>query len=107
MPIADTPEPPYYAVLFTTVYSEISDGYKELGEQMIDLAASQPGFLGMETARKDIGILLSYWADLSSIAAWREVSAHRTAQRLGQKRWFNSYKIRICRVERDYGFNLY
>lgn len=103
--IARTPEPPYYAVLFTNVRSSDSEGYVEMARDMVELASSQPGYLGMEIARGEVGILLSYWEDLASIAAWRAVSAHRTAQRIGRDRWFDAFKIRICRVERDYGFH--
>ena len=105
MSIANTPEPPYYAVLFTNVRSNDTDGYTSMARDMVELASSQPGYLGMEIARSEVGILLSYWKDLASIAAWRAVSAHRTAQKVGRDRWFDAFKIRICRVERDYEFH--
>ncbi len=84
MPIANTPEPPYYAVLFTNARSDDAEGYLAMAKAMVTLAARQPGFLGVETADGEIGITISYWSDLASIAAWRAVSAHRAAQKLGR-----------------------
>ena len=101
--IADTPLPPYYAVIFTSLQSDDLDGYAETAARMYELAAEQPGFLGVESARADIGITVSYWSDRESIRHWKDVAEHREAQRQGQDRWYSSYKIRIALVERDYG----
>lgn len=101
--IANTPEPPYYAVIFTSLRTEGDNGYGEMASQMVDLASKQPGFLGVESARADVGITVSYWTDLESIKKWKENIAHRQAQKLGREKWYTSFKIRISKVERDYG----
>lgn len=75
-----------------------------MSEKMIELAGAQPGFLGVETAREEVGITVSYWADLESIKNWKQNIDHQEAQRLGQEKWYSSYKLRIAKVERDYGF---
>ena len=67
---ATTPEPPYYAVIFTSVRTDGDNGYGDMAEQMLELASRQPGFLGFETARQDIGISVSYWESLAAIVAW-------------------------------------
>lgn len=59
----------------------------------------------MESAREDVGITVSYWASLEAIAAWKRDAAHLTAQQLGREQWYESYKTRICKVERDYDFS--
>jgi heme-degrading monooxygenase HmoA len=102
-PIAKTPVPPYYAVIFTSLRTEGDNGYGEMAQKMIDLASRQPGFLGVESAREEIGITVSYWADLESINAWKANIEHREAQALGHKKWYSAFKTRICKVERDYG----
>jgi heme-degrading monooxygenase HmoA len=103
--IASTPTPPYYAVIFTSVRNmEPDDGYGEMAEPMAQLAARQPGYLGMETARESVGITVSYWSDLGAIRAWKKDVDHLAAQRLGRERWYAAYRVRIARVERDYGF---
>ena len=102
--IAGTPIPPYYAVIFTSTRTEISDGYAELSDQMNELAAIQPGFLGMESARSDVGITVSYWDSLESIKKWKENNEHFFAQQMGRERFYQHYKIRISIVERDYEF---
>ena len=101
--IADTPEAPYYAVIFTSLKSEDSAGYADTAERMLELAREQPGFLGVESAREELGITVSYWADLESIKRWKDHAEHRLAQSMGRRNWYSSYRIRIALVERDYG----
>ncbi|WP_110678437.1 antibiotic biosynthesis monooxygenase [Salinicola sp. RZ23] len=103
--LADTPEPPYYAVIFTSLMRDDSAGYAAMANKMLTLAQDQPGFLGVESAREEIGITVSYWADLEAIRAWKRDIDHREAQRLGRERWYAAYRTRIARVERDYGFD--
>jgi len=100
---ARTPTPPYYAVIFTSLRTPGDDGYAAMAGRMVALAAQQPGFLGVESARDGLGITVSYWADLESIAAWKANAEHLRAQRLGHEKWYAGFKTRIARVERDYG----
>ena len=103
--IARTPNPPYYAVIFSSERTDVGEGYPEMSEAMLQLAATQPGYLGVESARdSSLGITVSYWRDLDSIRAWKAVAEHRLAQRLGRERWYRCYKTRISLVERDYDF---
>jgi heme-degrading monooxygenase HmoA len=96
--------PPYYAVIFTSRRTEGDNGYGEMAEAMVSLAAQQPGFLGIESAREDLGITVSYWQSLEAIAAWKKNSDHLAAQRRGRAEWYEHFKVRICRVEREYSF---
>lgn len=102
--IAKTPVPPYYAVIFTSLRTEIDEGYEITADHMVELAAGQPGFLGVESAREGIGITVSYWESLEAIRQWKANTEHLAAQELGRKQWYTAYKTRICLVERDYGF---
>jgi heme-degrading monooxygenase HmoA len=102
--VAVTPEPPYYAVIFTSTRTPAGhDGYAEAAKRMVELAAGQPGFLGFESARQEIGISVSYWSSLDAIRAWKENVEHRQAQARAQD-WYEVFRVRICRVEREYGF---
>src|SRR5690242_11538598 len=103
--IARTPEPPYYAVIFTSLRTEADRGYGKMAERMNELAAQQPGFLGIESARtpEGLGITVSYWASEEAIRAWKAHADHRIAQETGQKVWYANYHLRVARVERDYG----
>nr|WP_236995565.1 antibiotic biosynthesis monooxygenase [Halomonas huangheensis] len=103
--LARTPQPPYYAVIFTSLKAEYGHGYAEMAERMLELAAQQPGFLGVESAREQLGITVSYWASREAIAAWKANIEHREAQRLGRERWYSAFRTRICRVEREYGMS--
>lgn len=102
---ANTPEPPYYAVIFTSELTPQHAGYAEMAARMVELAAQQPGFLGVESARDELGITVSYWRDEASIRAWKAELEHREAQRLGRERWYAGYRVRVARIERDYGFS--
>ena len=102
--IAKTPSTPYYAVIFSSVRTKGNNGYYEMSEQMVGLAAEQDGFLGMETARNDLGITVSYWRDLESVKKWRNNSEHSIARSKGRSDWYQSFKTRIAKVERDYEF---
>ncbi len=104
--IAATPSPPYYAVIFTSLRTVIDDGYAQTADRMVELAAGQPGFLGVESARNETGITVSYWESLDAIRQWKSHTEHLLAQRQGRAQWYAAYKTRICRVERDYGFEL-
>ena len=103
--IAKTPEPPYFAVIFTSIKTPRDEGYNEMAEKMIALAAKQEGFLGVEAARNEIGITVSYWKDVASIKKWKEISEHKIAQEKGKTTWYESFKTRIAKVERDYEFH--
>jgi len=101
---AETPTPPYYAVIFTSHLSEDDLGYENMGSDMFELALSQPGYLGMESTRdtENIGITVSYWKDEDSILAWKHLAKHMVAQRLGIERWYSHYELRVAKVERAY-----
>jgi heme-degrading monooxygenase HmoA len=100
---ATTPAPPYYAVIFTSVRTDGDHGYRETARRMRELAAQQPGFLGFESAREELGISVSYWTSPDAIRAWKEQAEHRLAQDRARE-WYGSFRVRVCRVEREYGF---
>lgn len=104
--IAHTPEAPYYAVIFTSVRTEGDNGYAEIADRMVELAQQQDGFLGVESARNEVGITVSYWRDLESIKRWKEHAEHSFAREKGRSEWYKSFKTRIAKVERDYGFEI-
>jgi heme-degrading monooxygenase HmoA len=101
--IAKTPKPPYYAVIFTSHRTEGDGGYAEVAAKMVELASQQTGFLGIESARDEVGITVSYWSDLDSIKQWKANIEHQEAQSVGKAKWYASFKVRISKVERDYG----
>lgn len=101
--ISNTPTPPYYAVIFTSERTVGDNGYGEMASRMLELASKQPGFLGFETARQEIGISVSYWSTVEAIRAWKDNIEHRHAQRRA-KDWYSTFRVRVCRVEREYGF---
>ena len=101
--ITNTPTPPYYAVIFTSHRTEGDNGYGEMAERMAELAAKQPGYLGMESAREGLGITVSYWESLEAIRNWKQNAEHQEAQRRGHQQWYSSFRVRVAKVEREYG----
>ena len=79
------------------------DGYAQMALRMEELAREQPGYLGIESARGDVGITVSYWVDAEAARAWKALAEHRGAQRLGRAQWYRAYRVRIATVEREYG----
>ena len=95
-----------FAVIFTSVRTEGDRGYGEMNEALEKLMKDQPGFLGLESARgaDGGGITVSYWSSREAIAAWKALPIHREAQARGRAEWYSRYRVRVCRVEREYGF---
>lgn len=107
-PLARTPEPPYYAVVFTTLRTpDDPDGYAATAARMEELAARQPGYLGIESARgaDGVGITVSYWATLEAVRAWGRHAEHLIAQRVGREKWYQWFRLRVCRIEAEHGFD--
>lgn len=96
---------PYYAVIFTSIKNEDDTGYAEMALGMEELARKQPGFMGIESARNEIGITVSYWESLQAVANWKKNSEHLMAQQKGRTDWYKWYDVKICKVEREYNFN--
>lgn len=105
--LARTPAPPYYAVVFTSVRTPADPaGYAEAAARMTELAARQPGYLGVESARgaDGVGITVSYWASLEAVREWGRHAEHLLAQRAGREKWYECFRLRVCRVEADRAF---
>lgn len=103
-----TPSPPYFAVVFSSIRTpDDSEGYGRTADRMVELAASMPGYLGLDSVRdaSGVGITVSYWESEESIRAWHQQIEHLEAQRLGRELWYEQFELRICRVERAYGFD--
>ena len=96
---------PYYAVIFTSTQTEITAGYIEMAEEMEILAKQQKGYIGIASARNEVGITVSYWESLEAIKNWKSNTEHLFAQQKGRTQWYNWYNVRICKVEREYEFN--
>lgn len=105
------PGPPYYAVIFSSRRSAVDGvldddaGYAAAAQRMVELAAQQPGFLGIEAARDagGFGITVSYWTDEAAIAAWKIQADHAATRAYGREHWYDHYEVRVARVERAYG----
>lgn len=102
--IVDHLEPPYYAVIFNTLLTNDLEGYYETAERMEVLAKEQEGYLGIESARNEVGITVSYWKNLDSITQWKNNVEHTEARNKGREQWYQQYQLRICKVEREYGY---
>ncbi len=95
-----------YAVIFTSVRTEGDHGYAQMAEHMFQLASQQPGFIDVESACDDaLGITVSYWDSLQAIEKWKAHSEHLMAKKLGKEKWYESFKLRICKVQKELTFD--
>jgi heme-degrading monooxygenase HmoA len=99
-------KPPYYAVIFSSLRTGGDNGYGAAAARMEELAKQQPGYLGIDSARSEIAITVSYWRDMESIRAWKQQWEHAEVQRRGREQWYERYTVRVCRVEYEYEFTL-
>ena len=99
--VVKTPEPPYYAVIFTSPRTEGDNGYGETADRMVILASRQPGFLGVESASESVGITVSYRSDLASIKLWKQNTEHVMARKQGREIWYREIKTRICKMKHN------
>lgn len=104
--LAPLPEPPYVAVVFTSLRAAVDpEGYAAAAAAMDGLAAGQPGYLAHEGVRDPatgLGITVSYWRTEADARAWKAVADHRGAQRLGSERWYADYRVVVAEVTRAY-----
>ena len=100
--IAKTPNPPYYAVICTSLRTKSDQGYRKMSSKILEIAKNQPGFLGFESASNELGISVSYWKDMESIKIWSQNKEHALAKNLGKEKWYEDYRVRICKVEQEY-----
>jgi heme-degrading monooxygenase HmoA len=105
---APRPEPPYYAVIFTSQRTDSDLGYEAAAQRMAELAAQQSGYLGIESTRDEagLGITVSYFKTLQDIAAWRSQGEHAAVRDQGRAKWYSHYELRVAKVERAYGWDL-
>ena len=107
MSLASTPKPPYYAVIFTSIQTDFDgEGYGKAAQRMVELAEKEDGFLGIDTAREEIGVTVSYWRDLASILKWKNNIEHVAVRKKGKISWYKAYTTRICLVEKEYSWEL-
>jgi len=102
--LANTPAPPYYAVIFSSLLTGDTEGYAGTAARMVELAQRQPGFLGVESARESVGITVSYWVSEDAIRAWHANAEHQLAQREGYRAFYQAFRLRVAKVERAYEF---
>ena len=103
--LAQTPEPPYYAVIFTSQRTDGDRGYSKMADRMVELAKTMPGYLGVESVRDSagVGITVSYWKTEEDIRNWKQNAEHSRAQETGKSTWYSEYALRVAKVERAYG----
>jgi len=95
------------AVIFISQRTdEDAEGYGMAAATMEVLAATQPGYLGIDAARDGdgFGITVSYWADEASALAWRANAEHAAVRALGRARWYAHYRMIVTRIARAYAW---
>lgn len=96
----------YYTVAFSSWRREDDSDYDDMSSEMETLALQSPGCHDLKSMRDSRGLSIthSFWKDEESIRRWKNNVRHLEAQRKGRALWYESYRIRVARVERDYRF---
>ena len=96
------------AVIFEVAPAEgRKSNYLDIAAEMRPTLDQVEGFVSVErfqslTDPRKI-LSLSFFEDEAAIARWRNLSAHRGAQKKGRGGIFDDYRLRIASVIRDYG----
>ncbi|MED5049599.1 antibiotic biosynthesis monooxygenase [Bacillus siamensis] len=94
--LADTPKPPYDAVIFPSIKREYDEEYEHAAERMLVLAEGQPDYLG---AGKRSGITVSCWDSMDAIKRWKDHTDHQAVKQKGKSAWYEGYAFRMTRTE--------
>ncbi len=81
-----------------------ADGYARAAAAMEALAAVQPGYLGLDSARDGLGLTISYWVDEASARAWHRHPEHAEIREAGRGRWYKDFTVHVADVTRSYGW---
>ncbi|NIJ30053.1 heme-degrading monooxygenase HmoA [Sphingomonas insulae] len=95
------------AVIFcSTRTTADAAGYDAAARIMDALAAVQPGYRGIDSARgaDGAGITISYWANEAAAIGWRDHPDHAAIRERGRAVWYDDYRVTICTVARAYGW---
>ena len=86
--------------------AEDAAGYDAAVSAMEALAAEQPGYRGIASARgaDGFGITVSYWADEASVIAWRKQIEHAAIRERGRALWYDEYALQVAEITRSYGW---
>lgn len=82
------------------------DRYFEIAAGLVADLQKIDGFISVERfqslSRPGTYLSLSTWRDEAAVRAWRNQGPHREGQREGREAVFESYRIRVAQVLRDY-----
>jgi heme-degrading monooxygenase HmoA len=98
-------KPGDYAVIFASQRAgSDAAAYGAMADRMVELAAQQPGYIGVESFRDadGFGVTISYWESELAIRNWKANTEHLEAQRRGRTDWYAHFDLRVCRIERSY-----
>ncbi len=98
------------AVIFEVVPAEgRKDDYLKIAANLHPLLEKIDGFVSVERFQSFSDphkvLSLSFFETEEAIAQWRGLSAHRSAQTRGREGVFDTYRLRIAHVVRDYGMS--
>ncbi|PSW16190.1 antibiotic biosynthesis monooxygenase [Photobacterium rosenbergii] len=98
------------AVIFEVQVAEgKTSEYLDIANEIRPLLAGIEGFISIERFQSLTNegkvLSLSFWRDEESIKQWRRIESHRLAQAKGRNGVFESYRLRVAGVIRDYGMD--
>ena len=92
-----------YAVIFKAKITTFDASYTEIAKKMRELAMDKYGCSDFVSATEDgYEIAISYWETQEQIIKWKQDAEHLVAQELGRSRWYQSYKVEVVKIIREY-----
>ena len=84
-----------------------TEGYARAADEMDALAATQPGYRGVDhvSDAEGNGVTISYWEDEAAAIAWRRHPEHRATREAGRGRWYDRYTLHVCEIGRSYAWS--
>ena len=94
-----------FVVIFRALPGQQDQQYIDTVKKMRELAFKKYGCLDFIAATEaDQEIAISYWPDEASILAWKNDKSHTLAQSQGQDKWYQSYRVEVLELKRQYAY---
>lgn len=81
--------------------------YLDIAAEMRPMVHEVEGFISVERFQSltnpDKLLSISFFEDEAAVTRWRQLAAHRGAQKQGRDGIFSDYRLKVCQVLRDYG----
>lgn len=92
-----------YIIIFKAKINVLNNEYSRMVQLLREKALTQFNCQKFEAiTENDFEIALSYWNSLEDIQTWHRDPEHQVAQLLGKEKWYKSFSVEICEIQKGY-----